>query len=182
MTDIPADGVNQAVHATLRVGADGRVCGLSVGARALLGARIGAPCAEVVRAVDPTSGVHVCVAGCAMSLARGEGVCACEHLGVTVRGRPSRLRCERVGDEVVVTLGSWESQTATVELLTEREREVLAWVAAGLTDRGVAERLGVAISTIRTHVEHARAKLGAATRAQAIARAIATGQVEPHDG
>jgi DNA-binding NarL/FixJ family response regulator len=43
--------------------------------------------------------------------------------------------------------------------LTPREREVLALMAEGLTDRGISERLFVAPNTVETHVRHIIAKL-----------------------
>ena len=54
--------------------------------------------------------------------------------------------------------------------LTPREREVLDLVAQGLTTPRIANELGIRPSTVRTHVEHAREKLGARTRAEAVAR------------
>ncbi|EWC62213.1 putative protein kinase [Actinokineospora spheciospongiae] len=50
--------------------------------------------------------------------------------------------------------------------LTAREAEVAALVAEGLTDREIAERLGIAPRTAETHVAHVRAKLGVRGRAQ----------------
>jgi DNA-binding NarL/FixJ family response regulator len=44
--------------------------------------------------------------------------------------------------------------------LTEREREVLALMAEGLTDRGISERLYVTPKTIETHIRHIFGKLG----------------------
>jgi serine/threonine-protein kinase len=44
--------------------------------------------------------------------------------------------------------------------LTEREREVLALMAEGLTDRGISERLYVTPKTIETHIRHIFCKLG----------------------
>ena len=46
-----------------------------------------------------------------------------------------------------------------LEELTEREREVLALMAEGLTDRGIAERLFITAKTVETHVRHIFAKL-----------------------
>jgi DNA-binding NarL/FixJ family response regulator len=43
--------------------------------------------------------------------------------------------------------------------LTEREQEVLALMAEGLTDRGIAERLWVTPKTVETHVRHILRKL-----------------------
>ena len=55
--------------------------------------------------------------------------------------------------------------------LTPRERECLAWVAQGKTQWEISVILMVSESTIEKHLLHARTKLGAATRAQAIAEA-----------
>ena len=59
--------------------------------------------------------------------------------------------------------------------LTAREREVLKLVADGLTTQKIARRLQIQPATVRTHVEHAREKLDARTRAEAVARALAIG-------
>jgi pimeloyl-ACP methyl ester carboxylesterase/DNA-binding CsgD family transcriptional regulator len=53
--------------------------------------------------------------------------------------------------------------------ITEREREILALVAAGLTDAQIAERLTVSPHTVHRHVANARAKLGVRSRAAAAA-------------
>ena len=44
--------------------------------------------------------------------------------------------------------------------LTPREREVLALMAEGLTDRGIAERLYLTPNTVETHIRHIIGKLG----------------------
>jgi DNA-binding NarL/FixJ family response regulator len=46
-----------------------------------------------------------------------------------------------------------------LERLTPREREVLALIAEGLTDRGIAERLYLTPNTVETHVRHIISKL-----------------------
>jgi DNA-binding NarL/FixJ family response regulator len=55
--------------------------------------------------------------------------------------------------------------------LTARELEVLAAVREGLTNDGIAARLLVSEGTVRKHLEHVSAKLGARTRAEAVAMA-----------
>ena len=52
--------------------------------------------------------------------------------------------------------------------LTEREREVVGWVAAGLSNDEIAHRLVVSAATVRTHVGRAMTKLGARDRAQLV--------------
>lgn len=54
--------------------------------------------------------------------------------------------------------------------LTARERDCLAWVAEGKRDRTIAAMLGISEATVRFHIDNARHKLGAASRAQAVAR------------
>jgi LuxR family transcriptional regulator, quorum-sensing system regulator BjaR1 len=56
--------------------------------------------------------------------------------------------------------------------LSARETEVLQWVAAGLSSQEISERLGIAHSTVETHVAHACRKLDVVSRIQAVAEAI----------
>ena len=63
--------------------------------------------------------------------------------------------------------------------LTEREREVMALVAAGLTNDEIAERLVVSPATAKTHVSRAMVKLGARDRAQLVVFAYESGLVRP---
>jgi DNA-binding CsgD family transcriptional regulator len=62
--------------------------------------------------------------------------------------------------------------------LTEREREVLTLVAGGLTGGDIALQLILSPETIKSHVQNAMAKLGAHTRAHAVAIALRTGQID----
>jgi DNA-binding CsgD family transcriptional regulator len=61
--------------------------------------------------------------------------------------------------------------------LTEREREVLTLVAAGMQSGELAERLFLSPETVKSHVQNAMVKLGAHTRAHAVAVALMTGQI-----
>lgn len=56
-------------------------------------------------------------------------------------------------------------------LLSRREREVLALIADGLSDREIAERIVVSHHTVHSHVAHIRRKLGSGSRAAAVAEA-----------
>jgi NarL family two-component system response regulator LiaR len=61
--------------------------------------------------------------------------------------------------------------------LTPREREVLALIARGLSNKRIARELGVSEKTVKTHVGHVLAKLGVSDRTQAALRAVQTGLV-----
>jgi DNA-binding NarL/FixJ family response regulator len=67
----------------------------------------------------------------------------------------------------------------TLDVLTEREREVMALVAEGLTNDEIAERLYVSPMTAKTHVSRAMTKLGARDRAQLVVFAYESGLVRP---
>lgn len=59
--------------------------------------------------------------------------------------------------------------TETGVPLSPREREILALVAEGLGNKLVASRLGISEHTVKTHISSIFAKLGADTRAEAVA-------------
>ncbi|MHB1134798.1 MAG: LuxR C-terminal-related transcriptional regulator [Chloroflexota bacterium] len=61
--------------------------------------------------------------------------------------------------------------TGLVEPLSEREREVLRLVGAGLSNQEIAERAVISLNTVKKHTSNIFAKLGVASRTQAIARA-----------
>lgn len=62
-----------------------------------------------------------------------------------------------------------------VPALSPRETECLQWLASGLRTKEVADRMGIRPVTVELHLRNARAKLGAQTREQAIAHALAGG-------
>jgi DNA-binding NarL/FixJ family response regulator len=66
---------------------------------------------------------------------------------------------------------------AALAALTEREREVLALVAAGRSNDEIAAQLRVTAATAKTHVSRAMAKLGARDRAQLVVVAYETGLI-----
>lgn len=69
--------------------------------------------------------------------------------------------------------------SAALAELTDREREVMALAAAGLSNEQIAERLVVSVATAKTHVSRAMVKLGARDRAQLVVLAYETGLVRP---
>ncbi|NUT37586.1 MAG: response regulator transcription factor [Hamadaea sp.] len=68
-----------------------------------------------------------------------------------------------------------------LDVLTDREREVLTLVALGLSNDDIATRLFLAPSTAKTHVNRAMTKLGVRDRAQLVVIAYQTGLVRPGD-
>jgi DNA-binding NarL/FixJ family response regulator len=68
-----------------------------------------------------------------------------------------------------------------LEVLTEREREVLALAAHGLSNDDIAAKLYLSPLTAKTHVNRAMTKLGVRDRAQLVVIAYQTGLVRPGD-
>jgi PAS domain S-box-containing protein len=52
--------------------------------------------------------------------------------------------------------------------LSEREREILSWAAAGRSNKEIADRLSVSIDTVKSHLHHIYRKLGVTGRVEAI--------------
>ena len=59
--------------------------------------------------------------------------------------------------------------------MSARELECLRWVAAGKTDWEIGMILSISAATVKFHINGARAKLGARTRAQAVAHLVLSG-------
>jgi DNA-binding NarL/FixJ family response regulator len=66
-----------------------------------------------------------------------------------------------------------------LDLLTEREREVMALVGMGLSNGEIARRLTVSPLTVKTHVSRTMVKLNARDRAQLVVLAYESGLVRP---
>lgn len=67
-----------------------------------------------------------------------------------------------------------------IQELTERQREVLVLLANGNTAQQAADRLGVAVSTVRTTVTRILRALNASSIAHAVAIALAIGEIGVH--
>jgi DNA-binding NarL/FixJ family response regulator len=61
--------------------------------------------------------------------------------------------------------------------LTSREREVLALVATGISNKGIARQLQVSPNTVKFHIAAILDKLDASTRAEAVAAALRSGEL-----
>ncbi|WP_034267955.1 response regulator [Haloechinothrix halophila] len=78
-----------------------------------------------------------------------------------------------------VDSGSAPRDTTVLEVLTEREREVLALVARGMSNTEIAERLYLSEATVKTHVGRILTKLDLRDRVQAVVLAYETGLARP---
>jgi DNA-binding NarL/FixJ family response regulator len=97
------------------------------------------------------------------------------HAGDSVVA-PSATR--RLIDRFVPLLAPAGPPPAGLAGLTEREREVLVQVAAGLSNAEIATRLFVSEATVKTHVGRILAKLGLRDRVQAVVLAYESGLVK----
>ena len=122
-------------------------------------------CAHVVRATT-LDGEPVCAPGCRQRERP-------DRTPVRIRDEVVRLTCLETPSGYAI----WLEPTEACAQLTPREREVLEQVALGHTTDRIARRLGIRPATVRTHVEHARDKLGCATRAEAVLKAFKGGQI-----
>lgn len=55
-----------------------------------------------------------------------------------------------------------------VAALSEREREIVQLASLGMPDKAIAQKLGIAFCTVRTHLSHAFRKLGVDNRVQLV--------------
>ncbi len=118
-----------------------------------------------------------------MSAALGAGVVGFLHKSRGISVLLDVVR--RVADDEVVVEGSFarrkktEDASATVRrlagYLTDRERECLTMLVAGLDTRSMAVKLGVAPTTVRSHVQAVLTKLGAHSRLEAASLATRHG-------
>ncbi len=84
----------------------------------------------------------------------------------------------RMIEKFIATDAGREPKTV-LPALTEREADVLAAVARGLSNHEIAQELFVSYSTVKTHVSHLLTKLGARDRAQLVMLAYRSGLANP---
>ena len=91
---------------------------------------------------------------------------------------------KRHGALIAMAAGIAEARRAPVPItsdcrLTRREREVMSWLASGLRNARIAERMGISLPTVEMHLANARRKLRALTREQALVEAVRRGLIVP---
>jgi DNA-binding NarL/FixJ family response regulator len=75
---------------------------------------------------------------------------------------------------------SGESQSALVEPLSDRELEVLTLAAKGFTNKAIGVQLGISDRTVQGHLAHIYERLNAASRTEAVMRAVSLGWLPPN--
>jgi DNA-binding CsgD family transcriptional regulator len=88
-------------------------------------------------------------------------------------------RMTRAVDDARAAWGVPAPGRSALDCLTEREREVLRWLAGGKTDRDIGEILGISPRTVHKHLQRIYEKLGVETRTAAVVRALAFMQKNP---
>ena len=73
--------------------------------------------------------------------------------------------------------GGDANQVNKVNNLTSRECQVLRFVANGLSNQEIADRLTTSVPTINSHIEHIRFKLDAKNRTHAVVKALLCSQL-----
>ena len=97
--------------------------------------------------------------------------------GVSNQDLVEAIRAAHAGQSVLAKEAMADLVQATIPSpqlgndLNEREREVLALLAQGLSNKEIAERLFLSVATIKYHVRLLLSKLGASSRAEAVALA-----------
>ena len=90
---------------------------------------------------------------------------------ITQRGADS-THCEVPGRDACSGDGrSAQSSCFVSETLTARQRDVLAMISQGLTNKRIARACKISPETVKSHVKHIFSKLAVSTRAQALFRA-----------
>lgn len=86
-----------------------------------------------------------------------------------------RRRNEKIGERIAAIVGDGQLPAR----FTQREAEIFRLVAAGLSAREVAERLGIHHGTARNHIHRILRKLDAPNRAAAIMRMVTSEEHDP---
>lgn len=146
-----------------------------------------------LREEDPRSPVRRHIFGAARALGLTEGLVVPLPRGGTRRGliclHGSRdaLTADEIKFLTTVSVLYYERvkgllagvQRPRTATLTPRELDCLSYVARGLNDSDIGERLGIAATTAHDHVERAKRRLGVRSRAEAVAVAVSLALITP---
>lgn len=82
---------------------------------------------------------------------------------------------KRLMNEYMDRLKNGGDGSDSYETLSEREREILAWIAKGYSNKEIAENLIISVKTVETHKAHLMEKLGLRTRPDLVKYAVKKG-------
>jgi DNA-binding NarL/FixJ family response regulator len=77
---------------------------------------------------------------------------------------------------------SGQLPAAVAPPLTQREKEILSWVAAGLQNKEIADRLDISLATVRNHIHNILEKLEVHSKLEALSLAFRNGWITPANG
>ena len=82
------------------------------------------------------------------------------------------LMAATFNEKVSALIGDAEAKGHNVQLLSDRERDCVAWLASGLRVSAIADKLGISDRTVEFHLSNARKKTNSPTRDSLIARVL----------
>jgi DNA-binding NarL/FixJ family response regulator len=95
-----------------------------------------------------------------------------EHFLALVLDTPLRMVSDAIANAFVAACIPGRRPISPVARLSRRQSEVLALLAAGLSEKAIANRLGIGPTTVGKHVERLKEKVGVETRDQLVAYAL----------
>lgn len=124
----------------------------------------------VARRSDPVAGLIDAAAGLLLRSARPDELAeAVQRVLKGERVVDPALASSLVGEVVI------RDEDSGAPALTLREREILAFLAEGRSNREIAAEMYVTLATVKSHVAHVYAKLGASNRNEVLGRAVELG-------
>ena len=101
-----------------------------------------------------------------------------ERAAIQIVGEFRTLASARAADveaDAIVLAEPEDPDDPVAEPLTPRETEVLALVAEGLSNKAIADELGISDQTVKFHISSIAGKLGATSRTDAVRLAVRRG-------
>jgi DNA-binding NarL/FixJ family response regulator len=136
--------------------------------------RPGARVVLVTAAVDPAVLSEALAAGCAGFVTKGDSI---DELAAAVRSAASGATSVSSGMLGRLTGTDGHGAGYSGEPLTHRETAVLLFLADGLSNQEITERLFISIHTLRNHIQNIISKLGAHSKLEAVSIAIREGLI-----
>ncbi len=128
----------------------------------------------VTAAVDPAVLSEALAAGCVGFVTKGDSI---DELSAAVRSAASGATAVSPAMLGRLTGSDGKGNGYSGEALTHRETAVLLFLADGMSNQEIAERLFISIHTLRNHIQNIISKLGAHSKLEAVSIAIREGLI-----